>query len=141
MKIGNKDKLYIFIRDNKKCFYCGKNLKYRQITLDHFVPLSKGGKDEIFNLVTSCKKCNKLKADILPENFSDTILHLFIKAVNDGKIIGKGINMDNKILRNKLTEVERVEITSDFFIFQSKIMRFYIKNSFVQKIVYLGGNR
>ena len=138
MKIGNKDKIYIFTRDNKKCFYCGKSLKYRQITLDHYLPLSKGGKNEVFNLVTCCRKCNKIKADIVPENFMETLLNLFIKAVYDGKIIGKDIALDNKILKHKLIEVERIEIMSDSFIFQSKTMRFYIKNGFVCKVIYLG---
>ncbi len=137
MRIGNKDKIYIFIRDNKKCFYCGKRLNFRQITLDHYLPLSKGGKDEIFNLVTCCKKCNKYKSDVIPDNYKDTIINLFIKAVQDGNILRKNITIDNSTLKDKLLKVNDLEITSEFFIFQSNSMRFYIKDGFVYKIIYV----
>ncbi|EOD00193.1 HNH endonuclease [Caldisalinibacter kiritimatiensis] len=139
MKLRNKDKLYIYYRDNKSCFYCGKSLKFKQITLDHFIPLSKGGTSDIFNVVTCCKKCNKLKADKMPGNYEDTILNLFLKTVDDDMIIGKGINISNKELKEELLKVDRLEDLSDQFIFQNSTMRFYIKDNYVIKIVYLGG--
>lgn len=138
MKIGKKDKTYIFIRDNKRCFYCGKRLKFRQTTLDHFLPLSKGGKDEVFNLVTCCKKCNKIKSNIIYKDYKEIIIKLFFRAVHDKRIIGKNINIDNKTLKISLLEVNTIEITSYCFIFQSNTMRFYVKNGFVYKIIYLG---
>lgn len=50
----------IFKRDGGKCQYCGTN---RDLTLDHVIPRSKGGKSTWTNLVTACKKCNSLKGD------------------------------------------------------------------------------
>lgn len=50
----------IFKRDGGKCQYCGAN---RDLTLDHVIPRSKGGKSTWTNLVTACKKCNSLKGD------------------------------------------------------------------------------
>lgn len=50
----------IFKRDGGKCQYCGTN---RDLTLDHVIPRSKGGKSSWTNLVTACKKCNSLKGD------------------------------------------------------------------------------
>jgi len=50
----------IFKRDNCKCQYCGTS---KDLTLDHVVPRSKGGKSTWTNLVTACKKCNSLKGD------------------------------------------------------------------------------
>ncbi|QIB27924.1 HNH endonuclease [Caloranaerobacter azorensis] len=139
MKLGNKDKLYIYQRDLKRCFYCGKKLKFHQITLDHYFPVSKGGTNDVFNLVTCCKKCNKLKADFLPQDYEAVILKLFLTAVIDDKIIGKGLNIDNKKLKKELLNVNRIECITDRFIFQSNSMRFYIKDNYVTKVVYLGG--
>jgi len=50
----------IFRRDGGKCQYCGTK---HDLTLDHVVPRSKGGKSTWTNLVTACKKCNSKKGD------------------------------------------------------------------------------
>lgn len=50
----------IFKRDGGKCQYCGTN---KELTLDHVIPRSKGGKSTWTNLVTACKKCNSRKSD------------------------------------------------------------------------------
>ena len=50
----------VFKRDEGKCQYCGTN---RDLTIDHVIPQSKGGKSTWTNLVTACKKCNSLKSD------------------------------------------------------------------------------
>jgi hypothetical protein len=54
----------IFKRDNHQCVYCGAK---RDLTLDHVIPKSRGGKNDWFNLVTSCSKCNLKKANRTPE--------------------------------------------------------------------------
>ncbi len=50
----------IFRRDGHKCQYCGTT---KDLTLDHLIPRSKGGKSSWTNLVTACKKCNAKKGD------------------------------------------------------------------------------
>ena len=50
----------IFKRDEGKCQYCGTT---KDLTLDHVIPRSKGGKSNWTNLVTACKKCNSVKGD------------------------------------------------------------------------------
>lgn len=54
----------IFKRDGFCCQYCGSA---KELTLDHLVPRSKGGKSNWQNLVTACKRCNALKGDNTPE--------------------------------------------------------------------------
>ena len=54
----------IFKRDNFECQYCGTK---RDLTLDHVMPSSKGGKHSWTNLVTACKRCNARKGDYTPE--------------------------------------------------------------------------
>ncbi|KAJ48979.1 hypothetical protein BD780_000658 [Clostridium tetanomorphum] len=137
MNIPNKNKYYIYTRDNGKCYYCGKNLKYNNITLDHFLPKSKKGTTDIFNLVTCCKFCNKLKGNRIPENYEETILQLFLKAVDDNYILGSGLKVSQKDLKSDLVKVTKLEGLTDYFIFQSLEKRFYVKNNRVFKIIHL----
>ena len=57
----------IFIRDNFTCQYCGKELPIKELTVDHVIPRSKGGKDTWDIVVTSCKTCNNKKGDKTPK--------------------------------------------------------------------------
>ncbi|MTI66288.1 MAG: HNH endonuclease [Firmicutes bacterium] len=140
MKLKNKEKVYIYNRENKKCFFCKKKLKFRQVTLDHYLPLSKDGTDEVFNLVVSCRKCNKLKDNKVPIDYERVLIELFLKAVEDGMIIGKNLKIDNNKLKKELLKINRIEDINNYFIFQSKNKRYYIKNGYVVKRIFLGGN-
>ena len=54
----------IYKRDGYKCLNCGSK---KDLTLDHIVPLSKGGHNGKSNLQTLCKACNCNKsASIMP---------------------------------------------------------------------------
>jgi 5-methylcytosine-specific restriction endonuclease McrA len=53
----------ILIREDFKCAYCGAKITLRTCTKDHIIPRSKGGKDELLNVVAACVKCNGIKAD------------------------------------------------------------------------------
>ena len=51
------------------CHYCGKTVARDQLTMDHVVPVSRGGKSNKGNVVPSCKDCNnEKKIDIPVEN-------------------------------------------------------------------------
>lgn len=52
---------------NNTCFWCDQEIPNGKMHLDHIYPLSRGGKDEINNLVVSCEYCNKRKANKPPE--------------------------------------------------------------------------
>lgn len=57
----------IFLRDNHICQYCYSKFPEKKLTVDHVVPLSKGGRHEWTNVVTACSKCNNRKGDKSPE--------------------------------------------------------------------------
>ena len=59
----------ILLRDRFKCCYCGEPFSSPDLTYDHVIPRSLGGKTEWTNIVTACLKCNARKADNLP-NYS-----------------------------------------------------------------------
>ena len=45
------------------CYYCEKALTPKEVTMDHIVPLSKGGRSTKSNVVPACKDCNTKKKD------------------------------------------------------------------------------
>jgi 5-methylcytosine-specific restriction endonuclease McrA len=54
----------VYKRDNHECVYCGSK---KQLTLDHVVPKSRGGKNTWSNLVTCCFTCNLKKGNKTPD--------------------------------------------------------------------------
>lgn len=63
--IGDKLRFEVFKRDQFKCQYCGKAAPDVILHVDHINPVSKGGDNDILNLVTSCIDCNSGKSDRL----------------------------------------------------------------------------
>lgn len=57
----------IFLRDRNQCQYCGKVLPKQELTIDHVIPRSRGGKDSWDNLVLACLQCNLKKGNRTPE--------------------------------------------------------------------------
>ena len=53
----------ILLRDRYRCQYCGEQLPAHELTFDHFVPRSKGGKTEWTNILSACVACNAHKKD------------------------------------------------------------------------------
>ena len=51
----------LFARDNYLCLYCGHAFAEHQLTRDHIVPVSAGGRDEWENVVSACRPCNHHK--------------------------------------------------------------------------------
>lgn len=56
-------------RDGNKCYYCRNEFPIDQLTRDHKLPVSRGGKSEFHNLVLACGKCNTLKGSLTAEEF------------------------------------------------------------------------
>jgi len=48
------------------CHYCKKKIPVNQLTMDHIIPISRGGKTTKSNVVTACKECNNHKKNNLP---------------------------------------------------------------------------
>ena len=53
----------VYLRDNGKCQYCEDYIERKVATLDHVVPVSKGGKTTWENCTTACATCNSNKSD------------------------------------------------------------------------------
>jgi len=55
------------------CYYCGKKFPPSELTMDHIVPIIRGGKSTRGNLVTACKECNNKKKHMLPIEWEEYI--------------------------------------------------------------------
>jgi 5-methylcytosine-specific restriction endonuclease McrA len=56
----------VFLRDSFSCVYCGDEKPTHDLTFDHVIPRSRGGRTSWDNVVTACGPCNLRKADKLP---------------------------------------------------------------------------
>lgn len=63
--IPNKLRFEVFKRDSFTCQYCGQSAPNVVLEVDHLLPVSKGGDNDILNLITSCWACNNGKSNIL----------------------------------------------------------------------------
>jgi 5-methylcytosine-specific restriction endonuclease McrA len=57
-----------------RCHYCGNEFKAAELTMDHIVPLSRGGKSTKGNVVPCCKDCNNKKKYMTPVDMIIKIL-------------------------------------------------------------------
>lgn len=62
--LSKKIRFEVFKRDKFTCQYCGRMAPDVVLQVDHIKPVSKGGKNDILNLVTSCADCNNGKSNI-----------------------------------------------------------------------------
>ena len=56
----------VFLRDRFSCQYCGDDFPTQDLTFDHVIPRSKGGRTTWINVVTACSDCNLIKGNRLP---------------------------------------------------------------------------
>lgn len=69
----------IFARDKNKCQYCGKRQPTSELSLDHVIPRSMGGKAVWENIVCACAKCNVKKAGRTPRQAGMTLFRKPVK--------------------------------------------------------------
>lgn len=62
--LSKKIRFEVFKRDSFTCQYCGKSAPNIVLEIDHIEPVSKGGSNNLLNLITSCYECNRGKSNI-----------------------------------------------------------------------------
>ena len=60
-------------RSSGKCHFCGRQFKPAELTMEHLVPLVRGGLSVKGNLVPACKQCNTNKKNLLPMEWEEYI--------------------------------------------------------------------
>ncbi len=64
-RVPTATRIAVYERDRYQCRYCGA--KDRHVAIDHVMPGSRGGSDDLENLVSACKICNCRKGNKTPE--------------------------------------------------------------------------
>lgn len=90
---GSETRKIIYRKSKGHCCLCGNFVDYEEYTIDHIIPLAKGGTNELNNLQCACKVCNNIKTDVLPDEFMDKITQMIIFNMNNkhSKTLGKKI--------------------------------------------------
>jgi len=59
-----------------RCHYCDRRIPAAELTMDHIVPVARGGKSTKGNVVPACKSCNNKKKQLLPMEWEAYIQRL-----------------------------------------------------------------
>lgn len=86
----------LFGRDRNVCLYCGKQHDNGDLSRDHVMPVSRGGKDTWDNVVSACRRCNHYKGSRLVQECGMELLALpyvpnfaeYLALTNSGRILG-----------------------------------------------------
>jgi hypothetical protein len=114
--ISKKLRFEVFKRDEFKCVYCGRKPPAVILNIDHIAPVSKGGTNDINNLVTACFDCNNGKSaiplDIIPGKLSDNM-----EMMREKELQIKAYRAFIRKIRKRINkDIEDIEtIYSDYF--------------------------
>ena len=78
----------LFLRDRHVCAYCGGHFAFDELTREHIVPVSRGGRDTWMNCITACRACNGRKGSRLPEEAHMSLLYLpYVPSLHEDMIL------------------------------------------------------
>lgn len=72
------ERILVYNKSKGRCVICGNFVPFDDFTVDHVIPLAKGGTNEISNLQCTCDICNRIKQDILPEDLMDKLVQIIL---------------------------------------------------------------
>lgn len=72
-------------RSSGICHYCGRKFKPSELTMDHIVPLGRGGKSTKGNVAPACKECNTKKKYLLPIEWEEYLKSVKGEGAKEGK--------------------------------------------------------
>ena len=89
--LSKKTRYEILKRDSFTCQYCGKMAPEVILEVDHIIPVAEGGDNDLCNLITSCRDCNRGKGATM---------------IEDGAILNK----QKQLLKDKNEIREQIEM-------------------------------
>ena len=82
----------VYERDNGQCQFCGVYVHKRAMTIDHVLPVSRGGATSWTNCVLACQRCNHDKGDRLPAEAGMPLISRPVQPTRD-QLILSGVNL------------------------------------------------
>lgn len=82
--ISKSTRQALYEKYNKRCAYCGYEITYANMQIDHKIAVNSGiilpneELNNINNLLPACKQCNFYKSTFLIDQFRDRLLHVLI---------------------------------------------------------------
>lgn len=94
----SSERVAIYDRNHGRCAICGRYVPFADFTVDHIIPISKGGTNNMDNLQCACKTCNMIKQDILPEDLMEKLSEIILYQTR---------KTDDDKLRKKMNYIHR----------------------------------
>lgn len=126
----------ILSRDWFSCVYCGAKAPEVLLEIDHILPVSKGGKNDIANLCSACRPCNSGKR---AKNIEDKkVWENITKAVEDMKEKEKQLKEYYKYLNKKKDKFSKYRIINELYK-QMTGGKYTISENWMKSVKSLGG--
>ena len=68
----------VYANGNGKCAICGRKIDFADMTVDHKIPLSKGGTNDFDNLQAACLRCNAMKNSMTMKEMVERIFRILL---------------------------------------------------------------
>lgn len=91
----------IYKKSGGCCQLCGRKVPFDGFTVDHIIPISEDGSNDLDNTQAACAVCNRFKSNIYPEQFFDRITEIFMYQMEKQY----SNNLTWKMARNMLMEI------------------------------------
>ena len=98
---SSRERLTIYRKTKGHCYLCGEFVDFDSFEVEHKVPLSKGGTNDLSNTFCACHCCNTIKHDIYPRDFMDKISQIFMYQMQ----LQNGSSLRWKIITRELSKM------------------------------------
>lgn len=82
-KLSKAERMQVYEKCKGHCAYCGCELEYEDMQVDHAKPLKIDGADELNNMFPACRSCNHYKATLDVEGFRKYLAGIFHRLIRD----------------------------------------------------------
>lgn len=82
-KLSRAERRQVYEKCGGHCAYCGCDLEYKNMQVDHVKPLRTGGADEPCNMLPACRSCNHYKATLDAEKFRQYLAGIHKRLLRD----------------------------------------------------------